>query len=417
MANKRALLTGTIIRREPVPSDGYTLIWDTEVPGYAARITAGDVRSLIFNYRTKSGRERRITLARWPETAVTDGRRRARALRHTVDSGGDPQGDNEALREAATMADLFDRFEAEHLPRRKASTQRDYKSAIDKYLRPYFKAAKVADVTFADCDRLHHRISAAGHRRRANTTIAILSKAFSLAARWGLRTDGINPCRGIERHPETKRHRYLSGDELRRLSAALSKHDNQQAANIVRLCLFTGCRRSEATSARWATIDLRSGVWSKRGEETKQGTDHIAPLNAPARQLLSEIYARQTAKGHALPEYVFPSRNGATGHITELKRSWRSLCRAAGIEGLRLHDLRHHYASEIISGGASLAVVSALLGHADIKTSQRYAHLYDDALRRATEKAGRAFEAAANGDKPAVPPTPLPVGRRGGRGR
>ena len=165
---------------------------------------------------------------------------------------------------------------------------------LRNHIRPHFGMhVKVQDVTFADIDRLHSRITNSGHLYRANAVMRVLSKMFSLAIRWDMRDS--NPCKGIEKNIEYSRRRYLSGDELARLTKALAEHNDKQAADIIRVLLLTGCRRGEALSMRWADIDLAKGVWSKPASSTKQKEPHEAPLSAPVRQLLSEIQASRTA--------------------------------------------------------------------------------------------------------------------------
>jgi integrase len=212
---------------------------------------------------------------------------------------------------------------------------------------------------------------------------------LTLAIRWGWRPD--NPVRGIERNQEQKRHRYFSGDELARLTAALTTHDDRQAASIVRLLLLTGARRGEALQARWDELDLKVGVWTKPGATTKQKTEHRVPLSAPARQLLSELRAaaemEREKAGQPISDFVFPSR-GDTGHRVEIKKDWRALCKVASIHGARLHDCRHTFASVLASAGLSLPIIGALLGHSNPSTTARYSHLMDDPLRAATERAG-----------------------------
>jgi integrase len=225
--------------------------------------------------------------------------------------------------------------------------------------------------------------------------------------RWRMRPD--NPAKGIERNPEAKRKRYLSGPEMARLTGALAKYPDKQAADIVRLLLLTGCRRGEAMAARWADLDLSTGVWSKPGSTTKQRTDHVVPLSAPARALLSDI-AERHAREHPrkpLGEYVFPG-NGDTGHVVEIKKPWRHICKAAGITGLRVHDLRHSFASQLASGGASLPLIGAILGHSNPTTTARYSHLFDDPQRAAVERVGSIIVAAG---QPAPRP-PVKIGRR-----
>jgi integrase len=167
---------------------------------------------------------------------------------------------------------------------------------------------------------------------------------------------------------------------------------------------------SEALAARWADLDPCKGVWSKPASSVKQNTPHEAPLSAPARQLLSEIRNAHAAKHPKRPlgEYVFPS-HGADGHRVDVKRDWRQLTKTAGITGLRIHDLRHSFASQLASGGASLPLIGALLGHSNPTTTARYAHLFDDPMRAATERVG-AIISAAGGEHP----VPAPFVRRPG---
>jgi integrase len=158
---------------------------------------------------------------------------------------------------------------------------------------------------------------------------------------------------------------------------------------------------------RWADVDLTEGTWSKPPSSTKQKEHHQVPLSAPVRQLLSEIRKQQADKRHVLPEYVFPG-TGVTGHRIELKKDWRQLTKAAQISKLRLHDLRHSYASQLVSGGASLPLIGALLGHSNPSTTARYSHLFDDPQRAATERVGAVI---ANAGKPIPEPEKF---KRGG---
>jgi len=149
-------------------------------------------------------------------------------------------------------------------------------------------------------------------------------------------------------------------------------------------------------AARWDQFDLETGVWVKPSSHTKQKRLHRAPLSAGARLLLVEIKA---AAGSS--EFLFPSELGTTGHLMDIKRAWASIKLAAGLDGVRTHDLRHSYASILASSGLSLPVIGALLGHTQASTTQRYAHLFDDPLRLATDRVG-AVVAAAGEDKPAA---------------
>ena len=395
-------LTDAVVKQLKPPVRGNRVTYDDPVKGFGARVTAAGARAFVLNYVTKAGRERRYTIGQFPDWQTTAARSRARELRRLIDDGGDPLADIEAERSAPTVNDLCDRFEQEHLPRKRPGTAEDYKRMLTNHIRPHFGAhTKVADVVFADIEVLHRKISKSGATYAANRCVAVLSKMFSLSIRWNMRTD--NPCKGIEKNTEYGRRRYLSGDELVRLVKALADYEDQQAADIVRLLLLTGARRGEVLSARWADLDLGEGKWSKPASSTKQKEAHEVPLSAPARQLLSEIRERQAGKRHALGTYVFPG-TGGSGHIVEIKKAWRALCRAAGITGLRIHDLRHSYASQLVSGGASLPLIGALLGHASPSTTARYAHLHHDPMREAAERVGAVITAAG---QPAKEPTSL----------
>jgi integrase len=403
---EREPLIDSYIRKLKPPAKSNKVHYDPYTPGFGVRVTAAGKKAFVLNYRTRAGRERRYTIGSFADWQTTGARAEAKRLRRLIDEGGDPLADIEAEREAPTMDDLCTRFEDEHLPDTRPGTAADYRRILNNHIRPAFgEHIKVADVTSDHIKALHRKITKTGHLRRANTVVAVLSKMFSLAQNWAM-TD-TNPCRGIKKNHETKRKRYMDGDELARLTKALAAHPDKQAANIIRLLLLTGCRRGEALSARWANLDLGKGVWSKPASSTKQKEDHVVPLSAPARQLLSEIRDEQTAKKRELGKFVFPS-DSKSGHVVELKRAWRTLCKSAGITGLRVHDLRHSFASQLASSGASLPLIGALLGHSNPATTHRYTHLFIDPQRRAVETVGAIIGAAGMS---ALPPEPAKIKR------
>jgi integrase len=387
-------LTDAIVRRLPAPKQGKTITVDADVPGFGARVTANSARSYVLRYTTRAGRERTYTIGDATVWRTTQARDKARELRREIEDGGDPLGEIEAEREAPTVTDLIERFRAEHLPKKRASTRGDYERMLKNHIGPHFgQHTKVADIRFEDVDALHRKITKTGSTYAANRCVAVLSKMFSLAVRWRMRPD--NPAKGIERNTEYHRRRYLSGDELIQLTKALAKHPDKGAADAIRLLLLTGARRGEVLGMRWA--DIEDGVWSKPASSTKQREHHQLPLSAPALQLLADIRKRQRPRA----PFVFPGIGGS-GHRVELKRDWLQLTKAAGIEGLRLHDLRHSYASQLVSGGASLPLIGALLGHSNPNTTARYAHLFHDPLRAATEKVGAVIAAAGKPVKPVL---------------
>jgi integrase len=403
-------LTDTVVKKLPAPDHGSKVHYDAGARGFGISVTTTGTRSFILNYRVRgTGRERRITIGRYPVWTTTAAREEARRLRRQIDDGADPLASIEAEREAPTVAELIDRFLAEHVgPRLRPNTVRHYKMLIRRHVRPHFGThTKVAEVDFEHIDALHRKVTKAAGPYAANRVAQVLSKMFSLSVRWKMRPD--NPVKGVEHNYEEKRKRYLSGDELARLTAALATYPQQQSANVIRFLLLTGCRRFEAMSARWDGIDLTTGIWTKLGSSTKQKSDHTVPLSAPARQLLSEIHTQQ-----APGPWVFPSNKGKTGHVVELATAWEAICKAAGITGLRVHDLRHSFASQLASGGASLPLIGALLGHSNPATTSRYAHLFQDPQRAAVERVGAIVDAAGKDASETVKAFPK-GGRHGNR--
>jgi integrase len=400
-----AHLTDAVIRRLEAPATGNKITYDSAVTGFGARVTAAGAKSFVLTYVVRgSGRQRRYTIGGADRWTATDARAKAKELKALVDQGGDPLADIEAEREAPNVGDLIARFREEHFPRLRASSAADYERMIRNYVLSHFSEnTKVADVTFTDVDALHRKITRLGYEHRANRVIALLHKMFALAVRWEMRAD--NPVRGIEHNTEHARRRYMTPNELARIVAALAEFPDRDIADALRLLLLTGARRNEVLTMKWAHVDLTAGTWSKPPASTKQNASHFVPLSAPARQLLAERGDRK-----APGEYVFPG-TGTKRHLINIHDAWQRICKTTGITGLRVHDLRHSFASELVSAGHSLSLIGALLGHTQPQTTARYAHLYDDPLREATERVGAVVVAAG---KPAPAP---PVKLTGSRGR
>jgi integrase len=387
--------TGNKVYKEPLLRErGLTGPW---VPGLAVRVTAAGARSWVLGYRAK-GIERRFTIGSiegWPAEKAWEGDpdrdppvRGAAELRRVVDAGEDPLLEREAARRAPTVDDLAKRYREEYLPRKRASSAAEDAIMLRQHVEKRLGRLQVQAVSHDDIDKMHRAISK-DTPTRANRVLALTSKLFSLAVEWKMRTD--NPCRGIKKNAETKRERYLSPDELQRLSRTLEAHPYKSSANAIRLLLLTGARRAEVLGARWHEFDLGAGVWMKPANRTKAGKLHRIPLSAPALQLLEEMREQDTG------EMLFPGRRGGEQQTT-LKTFWHSICRTAELSDLRLHDLRHTFASHLASGGQSLLVIGQLLGHADISTTQRYSHLFDDVQRRAVETVGAIIAGAASAE-------------------
>ena len=367
-------ITDKLVRDIEPPASGNRRVYDTDIKGFGIRVTAAGAKSFVLNYYIH-GRERRYTIGGYPTWSVAAARKAASELRQAIDWGEDPLEERNEWRAAPTIIELYERYASEHLPRKAPRSAADDRSMWEKIILPFFGHAKVADITHADCDHLHQEIGA-DRPVRANRVIEVLRKAMNLAIRWGWRAD--NPASGTHRNREERRDRYLTGAELVRLSVALEGHKERASVNAIRLMLLTGCRRGEALSATWSQFDLAAGVWTKPSAHTKQRKVHRVPLSSAAVELLADL--QKMASG----ELLFPGAHGRP--LTDVKRTWEAVRQSAGLGDVRLHDLRHTYASILASAGLSLPVIGALLGHTQAQTTARYSHLMDDPLRAATEK-------------------------------
>lgn len=385
-------LTDNEARNLAPPASGSRIHYDHEVKGFGVRVTAAGARSFVLNYRV-AGRERRITIGSFPDWTVKAAREQAKSLKRQVDVGEDPMAQRHAERVAPTIATLAKRYLSEHASRKRPRGTQEDISLLRQLILPKLGVHRVAAIRRSEIESFHREISKATPIR-ANRALSLLSMMFNLAIGWEIRPD--NPCKGVERNPENKRERYLTPVELGRLVVAMAAHPNQRSANIIRLLLLTGARRGEVLGATWDQFDLVDGIWVKPAATTKQGKLHRIPLSAPARQLLSEM------KAQAIGPVLFSGRAGKTQQ-TDLKRFWASVCKAADIKGVRVHDLRHSYASYLASAGLSLPVIGALLGHSSPVTTQRYAHLLDDPLRQATERVGAMVASAGKTGAEVVP--------------
>ncbi len=449
-----------------------TTLWDSDVKGFGVRVRPcsaptpqGKIRrTYILRYRPgasgRSAPQRTHTIGQhgspWrPENA----REEALRLLGAVKGGADPAGQRAAYRGAPIVAELAARFLSEHVEaKRKARTAAEYRRLLDKIILPEIGSRRVVNVTRQDIARLHH---SAGRSRRSpkrktpyqgNRVLAVLSMMFTLAERWGLRPDGSNPCRHVEKFRERPRERMLSGEELKHLGDALTGYGGSpHAVAAIRLLMFTGARLSEVLGLRWDWIDFERG--EARLPESKTGAKTLY-LPPPALAVLSEL-PRDRDNPHA----IVGRKQGA--RLVDLERPWRrirgdatvrlwresedpktgplvaKLARElereptaaecleaarkakielpAGMVDVRLHDLRHAFASIAASSGMGLPIIGRILGHAHVATTQRYAHLAADPVKAAAAtiagKIADAMRGAPGRGNVVTMPAPRP-GRR-----
>jgi integrase len=365
------------------PFSGATLSGQKAPVGFGVTVTPAGVRSFGIRYRI-DGTERRMTFGRSPDWPVLKAIKEAKALRRRIDKDEDPLAEKQARHEAATVAELCGRFAEEYIPTKRPSTQIDY-ILHTEIVRKRLGSLKVDAVTSIHIQRLHQ---AWKHRPyKANRILALASSMFTRAIEWKYIKE--NPCSTVKRFSEDARERYLAPKELGKLSEVLNDYKDQTAANVIRMLLLTGCRKTEALSARWEEFDFNRGTWTKPSASTKQAKQHVVPLGDDAALLLQRIKAEteKSEDGNPVSPFVFPGRTPDT-RLGELTKPWQRIRRAAGISDVRLHDLRHTYASMLVSSGASLPMIGALLGHTQASTTLRYAHLFDDPLRKLTNVVG-----------------------------
>ena len=397
----RVHLTEKLVKASEAVAGRKVFIFDDDCVGFALSISEAGSKRFVLDYYV-AGRQRRVTIGAWPAWTVVAARAEAQVLKREIDRGIDPLARRNEARDAPTVGDLVEDFIKHHLPRLAPRNAADQKSMLLRFVLPDWRGRKVAEITPLDVEKLLDKV-AAGRARpakpapktkrrrplapakptpiRANRCGEMLRKMFALAVGWKMRAD--NPASGFRRRLEFARETFLSMDQIGRLADALASAEDQRAAGIVRLCMLTGCRLGEARCARFDQFNLALGIWTKQAAQTKQRRVHRLPISADTAAL---VRLRQEAVPEGCP-WLFPGEVEGQP-VTEIRRFWRNLQDAVGLDGVRLHDLRHTFASLLVSGGASLEIIGKLLGHTQAKTTQRYAHLMDSPLRAGVDAVG-----------------------------
>jgi integrase len=416
-------LTKDIVESEPAPVKGTTLLYDDQVKGFGLRVFAPTdrhplgARAFFLNYII-NGIERRYTIGRYPDWSVVAAREEARELRKRVDRGEDITAEKRARAEAATVKDLGARYK-EQLLGKPIKTIKDCSRHIDAFILPFkptTRSPKMADrlvteIHSGDVEALHKAITKDGHSVLANRVLATLSSMFTLSMKpmagedkpW--RTPGLgNPCKGVERNHEEGRERFFSEGEIAAISDALNEYGAVKrnsppharsaiaSANLIRWIMLTGCRPGEAMKAKWSEVDEQPGFWIKPSSHTKQKKTHKLALSPPAIEFLDRL---RVDRGDGV-EWIFPGQKPGR-HLMSYSECWDFVRERAGVPADRAYDLRHSFASFGAAGGLSLEIIGRLLGHTKASTTQRYAHLADEAMKAAAAKIGGVIHNAGNG--------------------
>lgn len=395
-------LTKAMIDAVAPPERGRITLRDSLVVGLLLRVSANGRKTWSVVYRTRAGKQRRVTLKTFPTMSVDDARDVAREFLRRAARGEDPAADFQAG-PAPTVRDLERRYCSDYLPRKKPKSQENDRLIWRSHIRPRLGRKEVARVTTDDVVKLHTAL--ADRPYQANRTLALLSKAFHLAEKWSWRPAQSNPCYGVERFRERKRRRYLTAEEAGRLGAVLARWETlsspyRMKALGVRLLLLTGARvDSELLSIRKEWIDFARGVVALPDSKTGEKDLILSAAAVEVCRTLDRLYPDSP--------WLFPSprqnrfkgdRRGAAQHLTTLRYAWRAICAEAKIEGLRLHDLRHSFASVAIGyAGAELSRTGQLLGHASPSTTQRYSHVQIAPLRQLADRQSESIERLLSG--------------------
>ncbi len=349
------------------------VFWDDRIPGFGVRVYPSGAKVYVVQTRRK-GRSHRVTLGRHGVITADEARKKAATTLNRIRSGEDP-----VERDAVTVAELAARYLEEHVDMRcKESTRKMYRSVVERFIVPSYGKMAVEDVERKHIDELHRDLRHIPYQ--ANRALEIGNSLFNFAEEWKLRTGG-NPCKYVRKYQEKKRERFLTEAEFRHLGAVLNEMEAEgrltaYPAAAIRLLMLTGCRRNEIVELQWKHVDLEAG--ELRLADSKTGA-RLVPLSPAAARVLAEL---PRIEGNP---WVIPGTKPGR-RLADLNHYWDRVRAEADLEDVRIHDLRHSFASRALALGESLSMIGKLLGHNKIETTSRYAHLARDSIKASSAK-------------------------------
>jgi integrase len=365
-------------------------IWDTEIKGFGCQILKGGKKTYSFYYHSPLTRKKAyIKIGCHGNITVDFARNRAKTLSATVASGNDPRQEKKEKmvkeRQSILFDDFFNVFKEKYiLVEYKGKGAYNNMSIARVHILPWFAKKKLEDISPKDIRQFLDSMSHIS--TTANRCFGLLSVAFGKAEEWEYLPPGSNPCRGVRKYKENKKQRFLSRLELKKLEDSLTQQEKEQprsfcSVNAIRLLLYTGCREGEILNLKWENVHHKDHYIYL--DDTKVG-ESARPLNQKVTGLLASLKPKE---GNP---YVFYG-NVPGRPLVNVNTAWRKVLKRAGIKDFRIHDLRHSFASFCLSQGIDLYTVSKLLGHKNIATTTRYAHLELEHLKEATNKVAGVF--------------------------
>lgn len=384
MAKQIINFTKAAIESLPLPQEGQRIeFYDSKVNHLLVRVSSTG-RKTFQVYRWYAGKPSRITIGTYPDLSIEQVRKEAEKLNADFAKGENPADKKRALQKEMTFANLFTEYLERHAKTKKRSWKAD-QEAFTRHLANTIGSKKLSTISRKDIAAMHSNIGKE-HPTAANRILALVSSVFGRAIEFGL-WESLNPCLGVKRFPEQSRDRFLSGDELSRFFQALEKEPNATTTDFFLIALLTGARRANVLSMQWKDLDLKSATW--KIQETKNGTPQTVHLTGESLEVL------QARRKCTSSFFVFPGK-GVTGHLVEPKKAWARICKSAGIEGARIHDLRRTLGSWQAITGSSLSIIGKSLNHKSHATTAIYARLDMDPVRASVEKATAAMMEAVN---------------------